>query len=84
MYMQNGDEVRTVFVGRRQDRNSRETPSVRYEVAPGCHMTIFDDGRVRFTIDPVKAGRTVSDRPNNTSNLPGGKLIETGKLADAK
>ena len=75
--MRNGDEVMTMFSGRRQDRNSRETPSVRYEVVSGCYVTIFDDGRVRFTIDPVKANRKVSHVITNTSNLPGGKMIET-------
>jgi hypothetical protein len=70
--VQNGEEVRTTFVSRRQDRNSRETPSVRYEVSEGCFVTVFDDGRVRFTIDPVKSGRKVHDRPHNDSNLPGG------------
>jgi len=75
--MENGEIVRTTFEGRRQDRNSRETPSVRYEVSPGCHVTIFDDGRVRFTIDPVASGRRVAHVITNTTTLPGGKMIET-------
>lgn len=75
--MGNDEIVHTTFEGRRQDRSSRETPSVRYEVSPGCWVTIFDDGRVRFTIDPVKSGRRVGHVITNTTTLPGGKMIET-------
>ncbi len=75
--LKNGDSVSTTFVGIRQDRSARETPSVRYEVRPGCYVTLFDDGRTRFTIDPAVANRKVHHVVDNNSNLPGGKLIET-------
>jgi hypothetical protein len=78
MGMPNGDRVTETFEGVRQE-SSRTAPSVRYEVRPGCFLTLFDDGRTRFTIDPVKSGRKVTGTFNNRSNLPGGKMIETGE-----
>jgi hypothetical protein len=62
--------------GVRQEGDSRKTGSYRYEVADGCFLTLFDDGRVRFLIDP-RPGRNITVVNNNTSNRPGAKLIET-------
>ena len=69
------DEVLHV-TGVRQPGDSRRTGSYRYEVADGCFLTLFDDGRVRFLIDP-RPHRTIRIVPSNTSNRPGAALIET-------
>ncbi|CRK61574.1 hypothetical protein [Alloactinosynnema sp. L-07] len=62
--------------GVRQEGDARRTGSYRYEVADGCFLTLFDDGRVRFLIDP-RPDRTIRVVKSNESNRPGAKLIET-------
>lgn len=62
--------------GARQEADSRRTGLYRYEVADGCFLTLFDDGRVRFLIDP-RPHREIRVVTTNTSNRPGAKLIET-------
>ncbi|MBB5958230.1 hypothetical protein FHS29_004838 [Saccharothrix tamanrassetensis] len=62
--------------GVRYEGDSRKTGSYRYEVADGCFLTLFDDGRVRFLVDP-RPDRTIHVVNTNTSNRPGAKLIET-------
>ncbi len=62
--------------GVRQDGDSRRTGAYRYEVADGCFLTLFDDGRVRFLIDP-RPDRDIRVVNTNRSNRPGAKLIET-------
>jgi hypothetical protein len=62
--------------GVRQEEDGRRTGSYRYEVADGCFLTLFDDGRVRFLIDP-RPDRKIHVVNTNTSNRPGAKLIET-------
>lgn len=74
------EEVLTV-TGVRQEGDRRRTGSYRYEVADGCYLTLFDDGRVRFLIDP-RPDRDVRVVNVNTSNRPGAKLIETRPRSD--
>ncbi len=69
------EEVLTV-TGVRQEGNARQTGSYRYEVADGCYLTLFDDGRVRFLVDP-RPDRVIRVVNTNTSNRPEAKLIET-------
>jgi hypothetical protein len=72
------NEVRRTFTGVRVAGDSRRTGSVRFEVSPGCVLTLFEDGRVRFRIDPQDGRKIVHWR--NNSNKPGAQLLET-KLA---
>lgn len=62
--------------GVRQEGHSRRTGGYRYEVADGCFLTLFDDGRVRFLVDP-RPDRSIHVVNTNTSNRPGAKMIET-------
>ncbi len=59
----------------RYEGDKQQAPNVRFEVAPGCFVTVFDDGRVRFRIDPQDGRSAVYWR--NESNVPGARILET-------
>ncbi|WP_154697374.1 hypothetical protein [Lentzea guizhouensis] len=68
------DEKKLTFTAVRQDRNTRETPSWRFEVRPGCYVTLFDDGRTRFLMNETDEYEV---KPKNAdARYPGTKMIE--------
>lgn len=67
-------EKPVTFTAKRYEGDDRETANVRFEVAPGCWVTVFDDGRVRFRIDPAD-GYRVGYRSTG-KDYPGSQLIE--------
>jgi hypothetical protein len=67
-------EKTVTFTAKRYDGDTRETANVRFEVSPGCWVTVFDDGRVRFRFDPDERFR-VNHRSTST-NVPGAHQME--------
>ncbi|MDX8142731.1 hypothetical protein SK854_11460 [Lentzea sp. BCCO 10_0061] len=69
------DEQTFEFTAVRRPGNARETPSWRFRVREGCWVTLFDDGRTRFLMDPTEEYKV--EHKNRDADHPGTKLIET-------
>lgn len=75
--MAHGTPATESFSGVRQERKG-DTPSTRFEVRPGCYLTLFDDGRTKFTVNEVESGLKIRVKNKDSHNLPGGgAAIET-------
>lgn len=75
-----GDTVKPPFEGKRQ-RYYGDIGSIKYDIAPGVYLTVFDDGRVKCVMDEAGSGRKVKLKNSDTHNYPeGGKCIELGDL----
>ena len=69
------EEKKFAFTAVRRPGNARETPSWRFEVAKGCWVTLFDDGRTRFLMDETEEHKV--EHKNRDARYPGTKMIET-------
>lgn len=68
------DEETFTFTAYRQRGNARETPSWRFEVRPGCWVTLFDDGRTRFLMDETDDYKVTGTA--KSVYRPGARMIE--------
>jgi hypothetical protein len=71
----NEDEKKYTFTAVRRHGSARETPSWRFQVAEGCWVTLFDDGRTRFLMDETDEHKV--EHKNRDARRPGAKMIET-------
>lgn len=77
---QPGDQVEMTLVGKRQ-RYYGDVGSIKYDVAPGVYLTLFDDGRVKCVMDVAGSGREVEHKLSDRHNFPAGaKCIELGDV----
>lgn len=66
------------FTGRRVAASRSGTGYARYEVGPGCFLTLFDDGSVRFAVKPTPGW---SIKPwHNDSNAPGAHVVDVKRM----
>lgn len=68
-------KIEKTYTAVRYEGDKQQGPSIRFEVAPDCFVTVFDDGHVRFVVKP-KEGRGVVHW-ENTSSDPGARVMET-------
>ncbi|MEV8440775.1 hypothetical protein AB0425_25645 [Actinosynnema sp. NPDC051121] len=63
------------FHGRRHPNGTNGgTPYTVYDVADGCTVTLFDDGRVRMTMKPAEGW--IVDVKSTDARFPGAKMLE--------
>jgi hypothetical protein len=68
-------EIEKTFTAVRYEGDKQQGPSVRFEVSPGCFVTVFDDGHVRFRVNESD-DYSVSSYPRKSST-PTHHILET-------
>jgi hypothetical protein len=63
------------FIATRYAGDRRKTASRRFEVAPGAWVTLFDDGRVKFLVDPPTGFKVIHQSVDG--DHPGRQVLKT-------